>query len=172
MDTDAAHVPGLTISARTAGSTTIAELRGELDITGSPGLRDQLLGMLRRSSSRLVIDLSGVTHCDTSGLAVLVGTERRARLLGGSLHLAAVPPHVGEILRITGLDRHLDISPTVHAATVSAQGHRGGTDSADPAALRAVTAALLVQRLSHSPTVAASATSLRCVLNARSPAVA
>jgi len=36
MDADAAPVPGLTISARTisartAGSTTIAELRGELD---------------------------------------------------------------------------------------------------------------------------------------------
>lgn len=172
MDTDAAPVPGLTIAGRTAGSTTIAELRGELDITDSPRLRDQLLGMLRRSSSRLVIDLSGVTHCDTSGLAVLVGTQRRARLLGGSLHLAAVPPHVGEVLRITGLDRHLDIFPTVHAATISAQRHRGGTDSADPAALRAVTAALLVQPLSHSQTVTTSATSLRRMPDARSPAVA
>ena len=132
METGAAPVPSLTISARTAGSTTIAELRGELDITCSPGLRDQLLGVLRRSSSRLVIDLSGVTYCDASGLAVLVGTERRARLLGGSLHLAAVPPHVDEVLRITGLDRHLDIFPTVQAATAGSQRDLDGTISARP----------------------------------------
>jgi anti-sigma B factor antagonist len=244
MDTGAAPVPSLTVSARAAGSTTIAELRGELDITCSPGLRDQLLGVLRRSSSRLVIDLSGVTYCDASGLAVLVGTERRARLLGGSLHLAAVPPHVDEVLHITGLDRHLDIFPTVQAATAGTQRDldgtisaapgqdlnagvlrgpvsrrvRGGLDSADFAALREATAALLTQSdawrdadprrrftqslralaralrgsddvaletaarslmsvlarhpLAHSQTVAASATCLRRVLDARTPAVA
>jgi anti-sigma B factor antagonist len=171
MDTGTAPVPSLTLSAWTAGSTTIAELHGELDITCSPALRDQLLGLLRRSSSRLVVDLSGVTYCDASGLAVLVGTERRARLLGGSLRLAAVPPQVDEVLHITGLDRHLDVFPSVQAATAgqrpdldstigaaprqdrarrvlpgSASGRvLSSPDSADFGTLREVTAALLAQ---------------------------
>jgi anti-anti-sigma factor len=55
-------------------------------------LREHLLGLLRPGASRLVIDLSGVTFCDASGLAVLVGVARRAGLLGGVLRLAAPAP--------------------------------------------------------------------------------
>jgi anti-anti-sigma factor len=117
MDPGTALLPSLTLSARTAGGTTVAELGGELDIACAPALRDQLLGLLRRGSSRLVIDLSKVTYCDASGLAVLVGTGRRAKLLGGSLRLAAVSPQMDEVLNITGLRRHLDFFPTVRAAT-------------------------------------------------------
>ena len=116
MHSAAAARPGLHVSARTEDRVTIAELAGELDIASVPRLREQLLALLRPASGRLVIDLSGVTFCDASGLAVLVGTGRRARLLGGFLRLAAVPPEVSRILRSTGLDRHLIAFPTASAA--------------------------------------------------------
>src|ERR1700746_3575786 len=94
--------PGPGLAARTADGITIAELTGELDIASAPALRDQLLSLLRPDSSRLVIDLSRVSFCDASGLAVLVNTARRARLLGGFLHLAAVSPQAERALNITG----------------------------------------------------------------------
>jgi anti-anti-sigma factor len=84
---------------------TIAELAGELDIASAPALREQLLSLLRPGSSRLVIDLSKVSLCDASGLAVLVGIGRRARLPGGFLRLAAVSPQADQVLHITGLHR-------------------------------------------------------------------
>lgn len=112
---DAGH-PGLRVSARTEGCITVAELAGELDVGSAPHLREQLLSLLRPGSSRLIIDLSRVSFCDASGLAVLVGTDRRAELLGGYMRLAAVPPEVGQILRITGLQRHFLISATVSDA--------------------------------------------------------
>jgi anti-sigma B factor antagonist len=120
-------VSGLSLSARTAGGIAIAELSGRLTTACSPVLRDQLLGLLRRSSSRLVIDLSKVTDCDVSGLAVLVSTKRRARLLGGSLCLAAVPPQVDKVLHVTGLHRHFDVFGTVQAAAASPPAVRYGT---------------------------------------------
>ena len=43
------------------------------------------------------------------GLAVLIGTGRRARLLGGFLRLAAVSPQVDRGLHITGLRQHLGV---------------------------------------------------------------
>lgn len=86
-------------------------------IASAPDLREQLLGLLRPGSSRLVIDMSKVSFCDARGLAVLVGTGRRARVLGGFLRLAAVSPQADRILRITGLHWHLPIFPTVSAAT-------------------------------------------------------
>ena len=124
--------PGLGLAARTAGGITIAELTGELDIASAPALRDQLLSLLRPSSAPLVLDLSGVSFCDASGLAVLVNTGRRARLLGGFLRLAAVSPPADRVLNLTGLHRHLAIFPTVQAAATGAQAAQHGTAGAAP----------------------------------------
>jgi len=112
----------LDLSTLSEGGITIAELTGELDIANGPALREQLLGLLRPGSSRLVLDLSKVSFCDATGLAVLVSTARRARLLGGFLRLAAVSQQVGQVLEITGLHRHLANFPTVHAASTGARG--------------------------------------------------
>jgi anti-anti-sigma factor len=112
-------VLGLSLSARTECGYVIAALSGELDIASAPALRDQLLGLLTPATSRLIIDLSAVSYADASGLTVLVGTGRRAGLLGGHLRLAAPPPEVARVLSLTGLDQHFDISPTVHAAMTS-----------------------------------------------------
>lgn len=111
--------PNLDFVAQTVGGITITELTGDLDIASAPALREQLLSLLRPGHSSLVIDLSKVTFADASGLAVLVSTARRARLLGGFLRLAAVSPPTGRVLHITGLDRNFAIFPTVQAAATS-----------------------------------------------------
>lgn len=125
----------LRFSARRQDGFTIVTLTGELDIGCAPVLREQLLGLLRGRAARLIIDLSRVTFCDASGLAVLVGTARRARLIGGVLRLAAPAPDTTAALRITGLGRQFDIFATVPAAiTNSLAGrrvpHAGGHDPA------------------------------------------
>lgn len=120
----------LDLSAQSEGGITIAELAGELDIANAPALREQLLSFLRPGSSRLVIDLSKVSFCDATGLAVLVSTARRAGLLGGFLRLAAVSPQVAQVLEITGLHRHLANFPTVHAASTGARGAQYGKAAA------------------------------------------
>ena len=79
----------LRLSTHFRGGYRVAALSGELDFASVPELRDQLLGVLRPDACRLIVDLSQVSFCDASGLAVLVGTNRRARLLRGVLRLAA-----------------------------------------------------------------------------------
>jgi anti-sigma B factor antagonist len=116
----------LTLSARTADGVAIAELGGALEMTSSPALRDQLRSVLLSGSGRLVIDLSGVTSCDASGLAVLVGTRSSALLLGGWVRLAAIPPQVDDVLRRTGLHPHLDVFLTVEGAAVGAAADQRG----------------------------------------------
>ena len=115
----ASGVVGLSLSARTERGYLIAALGGELDIAAAPILREKLLVMLGPAASRLIIDLSAISYADASGLAVLVATGRRAGLLGGFLRLASPSPQAAEVLSITGLDRHLAIFPTVHAAITS-----------------------------------------------------
>jgi anti-sigma B factor antagonist len=110
------EVPGIDVSCHAEGGCLVVALSGQLDVTSAPALRECLLRLLRPAASRLVIDLSAVSTADSRGLTVLVGTERRARLLGGFLRLAAPVPAVTEALRANGLGLQFDIYPTLEAA--------------------------------------------------------
>jgi len=101
--------PAPALSVRRSDGYAIVTISGEIDIARAPALREQLIGLLRPGASRLVVDLSGVTFCDASGLAVLVGVARRVGLLGGVLRLAAPTPLVSTVLRLTGLDSRFEI---------------------------------------------------------------
>jgi anti-sigma B factor antagonist len=58
----------------------LASLKGRIDIDSSPAVRDQLIALLHATHSGTVsIDLSGVTHIDSSGVAILIETLKIAR---------------------------------------------------------------------------------------------
>jgi anti-sigma B factor antagonist len=134
----------LAFSVRVRDGFTIAALIGDLDVASAPVLREQLLGVLRAHASQIVVDLSKVSYCDASGLAVLVGTARRAGLLGGVLRLVAPAPAVAAAMHLTGLDRQLDIFPTVAAAITNSQAGRrvAGLSMGIPAPSHEMTARL------------------------------
>lgn len=109
---------------------TIVRLAGALDVAAAPALRERLIGLLHPGTRLLVLDLSRVSSCDSSGLAVLIGTERRARVLGIAMRLAAPSIPVMKRLRLTGLDRSLTICPELRGA-LAAEGD-SGRDGAGP----------------------------------------
>ena len=92
---------------------TIAKLEGELDIATVPALRERLLSVLGPGVRLLIIDLSGVSFCDVAGLAVLIGTQRRATARGITVRLAAPRPQMAKLLHITGLDHSFTICATL-----------------------------------------------------------
>ena len=53
---------------------------------------------------RVVVDMSGVEFCDSTGMNVLLSCLRRARERGGELEIATPKPAVRKILQVTGLD--------------------------------------------------------------------
>ena len=95
---------------------TIAMVAGDLDIATTPELRERLFAVLGLAGRLLVIDLSGVSFCDAGALAVLIGTQRRARQRGITVRLAAPSPPMAKLLRITGLDRSFTICATLDEA--------------------------------------------------------
>ena len=103
----------LKLSERPLGGCTVIELHGELDLSSAPGLRERLLA---GQAARLILDLSGLAFMDSTGLKALLDANRRARLLGGALTLAAPQKIVSKMLTVTGLDAHFTILPTVAAA--------------------------------------------------------
>jgi anti-sigma B factor antagonist len=119
----------------------IVQICGELDISTVPDVRERLLAILNRTTpSRLILDLSKLEFMDSSGVAVLVNTERRARLLGGTVVLAAPQRSVSRVLQICGMNHYFSIFNDVSAAVIGrqadlpqalhsgCQAERGGTE--------------------------------------------
>jgi anti-anti-sigma factor len=82
---------------------TIVRLGGALDFASASAPRERLIGLLHPGMRLLIIDLSRVPSCEPAGLAVLIGTQRRARLLGTAVRLVAPSLPVAKLLRLTGL---------------------------------------------------------------------
>jgi anti-anti-sigma factor len=109
---------GFTASVRTVGTQLIFELRGELDVAVTPGLRGQIIGVLRDlEPERLVLDLTGLTFIDSIGLGVLVWAHNRLDERGSRLCLAAPGRQVQRVLEISGLDQRLHLYDTLDEAT-------------------------------------------------------
>ncbi|MEU5051606.1 STAS domain-containing protein [Streptomyces sp. NPDC021096] len=86
-------------------------VRGRLDLSGVPKLRECLLHVSHSPGSRLLLDLSGVPSCDALGLGLLVAAARCARHSGGDLCLVAPRPAVAQALKVSGLSRILPVLP-------------------------------------------------------------
>ena len=78
---------------------------GEIDLYTAPRLHSELVAALSGDEPvQLVIDMSGVEFCDSTGMNVLLAAHRRAREQGGNLELAAPRATVMKILQVTGLE--------------------------------------------------------------------
>jgi anti-sigma B factor antagonist len=100
----------------------VVQICGELDISTAPELRERLLAVLNRSGfSRLILDLSKLEFMDSSGVAVLVNTERRARLLGRTVVLVAPQRPVLRVLQVCGLGHYFSIFDDIGSAAIGPQ---------------------------------------------------
>ncbi|MFI9063547.1 STAS domain-containing protein [Streptomyces sp. NPDC053429] len=84
------------------GPRLVVALTGAMDWNTAPQLREECVRLLA-DSPHLVLDVSAVTFCDSSGLSALVQLRRQALSAGGSVVLTSVPEHLLRLLEISGL---------------------------------------------------------------------
>jgi anti-anti-sigma factor len=95
---------------------TIMPISGRIDVSTVAQLRDQLHSAVDGGVGALVLDLSDVQTVDATGLAMLVGTHRRALRAGRQVVLRDTPPRIARLLHATGLDRVLKTEPPMAVA--------------------------------------------------------
>ena len=105
----------LNIAVERGEAATLVVLRGDLDLSTAPELRECLVKLIG-DGARIVVDLEAVGFLDSAGLGILVGGLKRARTHGGELELACTSQDVLKPLVITGLDRVFTIHPGRDAA--------------------------------------------------------
>jgi anti-sigma B factor antagonist len=102
---------------RDVGGVHLVTLNGELDMATAEGLADWLVTV---SGSAVVVDLSGLTFMDSSGISALVMARNRMVEDGNDLILTRPAPMVQRALEVVGLagwlapwDPHWDVRPSV-----------------------------------------------------------
>jgi anti-anti-sigma factor len=75
--------------------------------------------LAKKGQRKILLNLNAVKYIDSSGLGELVRNYTSLRRQGGELKLLSPPPTVLEALRITHLDRILDIKEDEQLAVQS-----------------------------------------------------
>ena len=102
------------------GAATILKLKErKLDTTVSSELKGEFLILCTPELKEIIVDLSDVEFCDSSGLSALLIAERKMREHGGVVKLAGLHKKVLALIQISHLDRAFQIFDTVAKATKS-----------------------------------------------------
>ena len=82
----------------------LASLKGRIDMDSSPAVRDRLIALLNASHTKIIkIDLSRVTHIDSSGVATLIEALRIARNCKTELRLQGLHHRLHRLFEATGI---------------------------------------------------------------------
>ncbi|HTP80662.1 MAG TPA: STAS domain-containing protein [Bacteroidota bacterium] len=100
------------------GTATVLKVKErKLDASVSPELKGEFLILCTPQTSELVIDLSAVEFCDSSGLSALLIAERKMREHAGIVKLVGLNKKVLSLIKISHLDRAFHIYDSVAKAT-------------------------------------------------------
>jgi anti-anti-sigma factor len=86
-------------------------LEGEIDLHRSLRVERSLDSMIKKKPDHLVVDLSGVTFIDSSGVAVLIRALQNIQEYGGKFSLRGLNDKVRPIFEIARLDQVFVIDP-------------------------------------------------------------
>ena len=113
------------------GQVAVVTLPAEIDVTLADSVRDELLAILAQGAVLLIADLSKTEFCDSAGVSALVRTYRQASTSGSAIRLVVRTPAVQRVLSITGVDRLVDVFPSVAASLAGTPGATGMVQPAD-----------------------------------------
>ena len=98
------------MQATSADRNLLLEFRGELDHHGARNaLRELEMAVDAALPKVLVLDMSGITFMDSSGIALILRAQQRMQLLDGSILVCNVPAQARRVLDAAGVGRLVTI---------------------------------------------------------------
>lgn len=108
------------------GRLAVVTAPAEVDLTNADELREVLLSALNAGAPGLVVDMTTTTFCDSAGITALARAARRAAANESVMRIAVTAPAVLRVLNLVGVDRLIDIFPSVPEALASLPDQAGG----------------------------------------------
>ncbi len=98
------------VIARGADRQLLIQLRGELDHHGAKTVIHEISQAMDAALPLYtILDFQGVSFMDSSGIAVLLRTQRRMQALGGKLTVIHLSAQAQKVLCAAGLERYITV---------------------------------------------------------------
>src|SRR5690242_1651823 len=156
MSTQPLSPGGLRLQSEEKANETIIHCKGKITAENLEVLQKEIRDLMPESRDpiaaiayKIVLDLSNVTHVDSSGLGALLGVWTAARNKGCDLEIANLNPQVEKLVEVTKLDTVFKRGRIVAAGgSPSAPGVKGALTALDPdeACRQAIDAGMVVHR--------------------------
>ena len=79
-------------------------------------LEREVDGLIAARKTRVILDMTAVTHADSAAIGAIVRSLTKLKDAGGALRIAAAHPMIEHSLRLTKVDKLIEIFPTVDLA--------------------------------------------------------
>jgi anti-sigma B factor antagonist len=97
-------------NVRAKGTHKIFQLVGSLDIYSASKMKKDINAVLESEDiASLVLDMSKVTHMDSSGIALVANLQKKQKTDGAKFALMSVTNDIMAVLRLSSLDNFFTI---------------------------------------------------------------
>ena len=100
------------VDVRNEGAASVLALSGELDLSSSPQLEQELDRALQEGTSQLIVDLRELEFMDSTGLSVLVKAHQRVQEAGVQFAVVKGSAQVQRLLSLTGVADRITVADT------------------------------------------------------------
>jgi anti-sigma B factor antagonist len=97
----------LSVTAAREGDVHTIRLEGELDIATAERIQDELAIAEASDARSIVLDLSGLTFMDSTGVRLLLSADARSRADSNRLSIVRGPASVQRVFVLSGVDSTL-----------------------------------------------------------------
>ena len=96
----------MAVEIKVKGEVVTACLYGEIDHHNAAEMREKIDEAIDcNMPSLLVLDFSGVSFMDSSGIGLIMGRYRNLQKLGAKMTVTGASPQISKILRLAGMNR-------------------------------------------------------------------
>jgi len=79
-------------------------------------LEREVDGLIAARQTRVIFDMAGVTHADSAAIGSIIRSLTKLKSAGGALRIAAAHPMIEHSLKLTKVDKLIEMFPTVDQA--------------------------------------------------------
>ncbi len=96
----------MAVKINVTGEVVTAYLTGEVDHHTAKEMREAVDNAVELNMpSLLVLDFSGVSFMDSSGIGLVMGRYRNLQKTGAALHISGASPTIHKVLKLAGIER-------------------------------------------------------------------
>ena len=96
----------MSVRIKVKGEVVSAYLEGELDHHNAAEMRTAIDNAIELNMpSLLVLDFSGITFMDSSGIGLVMGRFRNLQRTGATMHITGTSPQIYKVMKLSGIER-------------------------------------------------------------------